>query len=1519
MRLIIHDGKKVSSYKLPDKIQDFYIVDYKSSDNSISEMVTLEGVDGKWNLVSNKNVTISLNNDTYDKAPLELYRSYIVYFSISNIALKVMCIPDTEQFKFILFNSNEKITIGQDGNSTISCRLPSFLINYAIIEKIEGQFYIYPANEKCIIYVNEKCINNNKCLIKYGDEIFIEGLKIIWMDTFCAVNDLKDLIALNNANYASVNFEDAKKYSETTETEKNVKMYQENDYFYHTPKIKSYIQPEEFSLSNPPDEDHSNKVPLIISISSSAIIGLTSCFTSISAIIGLMNGTVEKDTAYLEIGMGLLMLASCFILPIVADSWQRKQEKKRNKQKEDRYIEYFNKVKGEIDDTIRKQENILKEKYLTFDELVAEIKSNGYNLWSKEIIDRDFLNVSLGIGNIPAFIKIKAQLDDYSIYDEKLKEMVKKYVLEEKLLNNVPMTISMAQNRITPIVIQNKKTKDYINGIMAQLLFYYSPLDLKIVVLSSEETNGNFDYLKYANHCWTSTHDMRFYASNDKDANQLSMYLEQIYSKRLEMSGGESGSDKNNNELYKSFKEYYLIVTDDYFKFKNLSIINKIINSNENVGFSLLVFSENMKNLPSRLEKFIVIENGQSGIYNKIVDNDSVSKFNAEYFDKYDINNCSFKIANIPVSNDDDELSIPKSINFLELYNVGKIEQLNILSKWKDNLPYVSLNAPIGVQSNNRQIGLDLHEKAHGPHGLIAGSTGSGKSEFIITYILSMAVTYHPYEVQFVLIDYKGGGLAGAFEKREKNIRIPHLVGTITNLDKSEMNRTLVSIKSELERRQIKFNEARDSLGESTIDIYKYQRLYREGKVSEPISHLFIISDEFAELKQQQPDFMDELVSTARIGRSLGVHLILATQKPAGVVNDQIWSNSRFKVCLKVQTSEDSFEVLKRDDASKIVETGRFYLQVGNDELFELGQSAWAGDKYVPSDYVLPKINDSIDFIATDGSLVKSVNDDYKKSGTDYGEQISNVVKYLYDIAVSNNIKFNNLWLPKLPEDLYVNDIIKKYDYKATPYNIDLIIGEYDKPANQEQGIYKLPLNSNTVIFGCAGSGKENLLSTMIYSSCILHTPKEINYYVIDFGSEALSVYNKLPHLGSYINSDSIDKVYSLFAFLDLQIKKRKGLFAEYQGSYKTYCEKSGNTVPLLFLIINSYEGFREYCEAYDDMLVHLLREGSKYGILVTLSVSSTSSVRSTTLEYFNNKILLQMQDPFDYQYVLGAPNGMVPATAFGRGITLIEGCPCEFQTAFICEQDKINDYIKELSKQLMDYYKFKVSDIKTMPRSATFDNLKSSVKILDNMLVGYNLETADLYNYNFVQNKKTLLLGNNVTNNDFTFTLIDLIDNMKNIKMNIFDISSCINTDGNASYYNANFLEPFNEVLSYNGDVMQVNVILGIGFAKNLLLPEEYELLYKMLANAEQIPNNTFIIVENYELFMGLKDTEIFSTFDKKNGLWYGDDIESQEFFEIDKLLDSDIENKTIEKLFVIQNSNYVLVRAIGYKGDLL
>ena len=194
------------------------------------------------------------------------------------------------------------------------------------------------------------------------------------------------------------------------------------------------------------------------------------------------------------------------------------------------------------------------------------------------------------------------------------------------------------------------------------------------------------------------------------------------------------------------------------------------------------------------------------------------------------------------------------------------------------NETYKTMAVPLGVRGKDDVLSLNLHEKAHGPHGLIAGTTGSGKSEIIQSYILSLAVNFHPHEVAFLLIDYKGGGMANLFKD------LKHLVGTITNLDGDEAMRALTSIK--LRKRQRLFGE------HDVNHINQYHKLFKEGIATEPMPHLYIISDEFAELKSEQPDFMKELVSTARIGRSLGIHLILATQ------NHLVWLMTKYGLTL---------------------------------------------------------------------------------------------------------------------------------------------------------------------------------------------------------------------------------------------------------------------------------------------------------------------------------------------------------------------------------------------------------------------------------------------------------------------------------------------------------------------------------------------------------------------------------------------------------------------------------------------
>lgn len=207
--------------------------------------------------------------------------------------------------------------------------------------------------------------------------------------------------------------------------------------------------------------------------------------------------------------------------------------------------------------------------------------------------------------------------------------------------------------------------------------------------------------------------------------------------------------------------------------------------------------------------------------------------------------------------------SIPESVTFMEMYGVETFEELKVLDRWASHAPYRGLAVPLGLRGKDDLVELNLHEKAHGPHGLVAGTTGSGKSEIIQSYILSLAVNFHPHDVAFLLIDYKGGGMANLFKD------LPHLLGTITNLDGAQSMRALVSINAELKRRQRLFSEY------EVNHINQYQKKYKSGEAPEPMPHLFLISDEFAELKSNQPEFMKELV------------LIENNQEQKGIYNTQ--------------------------------------------------------------------------------------------------------------------------------------------------------------------------------------------------------------------------------------------------------------------------------------------------------------------------------------------------------------------------------------------------------------------------------------------------------------------------------------------------------------------------------------------------------------------------------------------------------------------------------------------------------
>lgn len=1186
----------------------------------------------------------------------------------------------------------------------------------------------------------------------------------------------------------------------------------------------------------------------------------------ISAIDGKISGTSTTKQMIFSLIPAIVMMISMLVFPILIQRYNKKRSEKNEEKRKRKYRKYLEFKRKQLENIVEKQRNILFENYASEEECTKIVLEESPRLWERKINDYDFLNVRIGIGDVPLDAKIQLPEREFTMDEDELIEECYKVVDDLKIIKSAPVVISLTQDNILGVINNTQqKVNRFIHSLIIQLITFHSYEDLKLVFLMDEDNMKSWELVKMLPHIWDNGKLMRFFTGNYDDMKKISQYLLEELNKRLD-------GEKND---CKSYSPYYLIITDNYKKIENLKIIKEILKMEINVGFSLLCLTNDLMQLPNECETFISLKDDKTGvIFQK--ENDSISQRKIIFDDSVIVffDKIARVMSNIPIKYTKAGSNLlPENYTFLDMYDVGTIEELNIPERWRKHDSTLSLKAPIGIDESGAEIVLDIHEKFHGPHGLIAGSTGSGKSEFIITYILSLAINYHPDDVTFVLIDYKGGGLAGAFQKRD--IKLPHLVGTITNIDTNGLQRSLMSIQSELRKRQIMFNKARDMTDEGTIDIYKYQRLYHEGIVKTPISHLLIICDEFAELKQQQPDFMDELMSVSRIGRSLGVHLILATQKPSGIVNDQIRSNSKFSICLKVQDTSDSFDVIKRADAANLKRAGQFYMQVGNNEYFVLGQSGWSGAPYIPQSTKKKNLDDSIEFISDIGETIKRTNNSIKKNEVSQGEQLTNILKVLNDIAKKDNIKKENLWLDNIGENIYIRDLKEKYIVNKEDA-INPVIGEYDDPFNQKQGIVSIDLSrqGNTIIYGNAESGKETLLSTMIYDLITTYDSNEVQIYILDFGTEALKIYKDAPHVGDVVTINEVEKIIKFFEIIQQEIKDRKKELIEYNGDYKLYLKESGKPMPMKVVIMNSFESFAEMSQnKFDDLIISLTREGIKCGIVFVISVSNANDVRFRLLQNFGQRIALQLNNDDGYMSIFEKVKKIRPSHIFGRGLVNIgENQICEFQTAKICETKQYNVLIKETIKRLKESNLTIASKIPVVPDVVRIDDIKENLKDLSTVPLGITKKEIKPYIYDFKKNFVTRILSKNIEEVvQFSMYLLQMLSYLSNVNICVIDAE-------NAPFDKLTVMKSeFNKFLENLGN-SENNICFIIGIDKFVNEYKNEEDFNAKLKEAEQSGCCSFVFADSLTKFNNQEYEEWFKQYvSKENGIWIGNGFDSQ------------------------------------------
>ena len=1219
------ETEQIGELWLPGKVDGFH----RFSSSSVSHLFAVEARSGNW-------VIRCTSPAFFEDVSIASCQEYLLtetsFLTISLEEHRLYLAADrlTSQFSLYtrhVFKRDIEISIGRRPDCDI-CVLDSCLApRHAAISYDGRNWSIAPYAPENLIFINGK--RAARQALRLGDHVALPELHILIGTNFVSLSSPGGEAVISSRISKSLSEHSGKyqAYSGYSIPAPDSGSPEENTSFFNRAPRKASLEPQEsVTIEGPPMSMQEANMPLILRMGNSMVMGGRAAFT------GNYTGILTS-----------------LLFPLLTSRYTEEQRREYEARRFERYTHYLGQIQEEIE---KKCSAEASRQNLLFPDIATLLQQSRehFRLWERRPSDDDFLVLRLGSGNRESSLQLSYPEHRFDLEEDPLLDQMYRVADRSYMLHHVPICCSLCDDPVTGIIGPRAPVLELIRQIIVQIAARHSYDEVKMILLASPAEMELLRYTRFLPHFWNDAFDVRLLAADEADACTLGQYLQDIFPEPADLTSGRLGEEF----------PHFVVIALDHRLFSSVEFFKTVLRSELLTKFSFLTgFDE----LPKECTKIIDLQNSSKPVLISLrADSGPDLSFQPDTYEPEHMDYVVRMLANLKISAAARKQSLPKMLTFMELFQAGKLDHLNPLKRWAESDPIHSLSAPVGVHSDGSPFCLDLHEKHQGPHGLIAGMTGSGKSEFIITYILSMAVNYHPDEVAFILIDYKGGGLADAFSNPKTGVRLPHLWGTITNLDGAAIERSLMSIQSELIRRQNIFHDVKSSSSEGTIDIYSYQKLYRAGKVKEPMPHLFIISDEFAELKQQKPEFMEKLVSASRIGRSLGIHLVLATQKPSGVVNEQIRSNTKFRVCLRVQDRTDSMDMLRRPEAAELKDTGRFYLQVGYNEYFALGQSAWCGAEYTQQEEPPVSLDDSIEFLDNVGRLVTKATPTptVRKSGI---KQIVAVVRYLSDIADKIGYQSKSLWRDPLPASLDL-DALPTFDDP-----LKAAIGFLDDPAGQDQFPLVLDLHKSRhmLIIGEARSGKTTAVKSLIYSLVQKNSPKNLNLYILDYSSRTLGEFSRLPHCGSVLQEEDAGNLGHFFRILNQIKDSRKRLFSEL--GVDTFEDAAAQQVlPLVLVVIDNLAGLGESKTGSELLfnLPKLMKGAANYGILFLLTCSHLNEISSRILQEISWKVCLNMRDKYDYSAVLGPRTNYLPPALPGRGLFAWDGRLLEVQMAML-------------------------------------------------------------------------------------------------------------------------------------------------------------------------------------------------------------------------------------------------------------
>jgi S-DNA-T family DNA segregation ATPase FtsK/SpoIIIE len=868
-------------------------------------------------------------------------------------------------------------------------------------------------------------------------------------------------------------------------------------------------------------------------------------------------------------------------------------------------------------------------------ELADRAEQHSASLWERRPADDDFLSLRIGAAALPSRLRLQpVDTETDGAEAQRVAALLARYATDP----DAPVDADLRTLGALGVCGEDGAAQAMLRSLVLQAAVLASPRDLAIVALVPAAVTPSWDWVKWLPHTLplvAGVPGARTVASTEPDVRTVLGLVDDLITTRRLAAERNPGSTPAGSAV--------LLVIPGPVDLPRPAL-SRVLADGPGVGVFALVGAPRAEQLPGECRAIVradddpgtasVTVTGTGDVISPLlVDRIGVTRATAAARALAPLRDVSAAAATG---------ELPRQVLLLDVLGMPEPDPDAVLARWSRVRRGGDLGAPIGISSAGTAH-LDL--RRDGPHGLTAGTTGSGKSEFLQSLVASLAASHPASELTFILVDYKGGAaFAGC-------VGLPHTVGFFTDLDAHLAQRALVSLNAELRRREHILAAA------GAKDLIDLERRFPDRAPA----NLLIVFDEFAFLKKEVPEFVAGVIDIAQRGRSLGVHLMLATQRPSGVVDDNIRANTNLRIALRIADEADSNDVIDRPDAARIPKSlpGRAFLRIGRDVTGV--QTAYASARSAHGPTRAPTVVRPLLFEPGLSAPERSAGrggpagpDPEASSPTD----LQRLVEAIRAAHLRARIPDQPLpWLDPLPDLCSLEPL--GAPASGPIGELAAAVGIIDLPDQQAQRphLVDLTADGHLLLYGAAGSGKTTALRTLAAALAGRLAPDDLQVYALDCAGGGLRSLTALPHCAAVVTPDEAERVDRLFAVLERALAERRAALAAASAASLVEYRATGGRLPYLVVLLDGYAGFHQTYLNVDhgelvDRLARLAADGRAVGIYLVVSADRRNAIPSTLSGVISSRIVLRMAESDEYAS-LGLPTAIAQSTVpAGRGFT---------------------------------------------------------------------------------------------------------------------------------------------------------------------------------------------------------------------------------------------------------------------------